>query len=148
MKKYSLLIGFAFFLVENCTSQDLHFSNIQTMNQQVFPEFVSENKTNDGNPLVSNQLGIDYAGLSAVAIKAIQEQQVIIESQKKEIDAQKAEANKAAQSSAVSYPLPKIKAIEIPINAIIEVIASLLWCQASAFNEELLVSLLFLNTNR
>ena len=37
----------------------------------------------------------------------------------------KKDANKAAQSSAFSYPGPKIKAIEIPINAASEVIASL-----------------------
>jgi hypothetical protein len=56
------------------------------------------------------------------------------------------EANKAAQSSAVSYPLLKIKAIEMPINVMMEVMASLLWCQASAFSEELFVSLLLLRT--
>ena len=57
------------------------------------------------------------------------------------------EANRAAQSSAVSYPFPKYKAIDIPINAAIDVIASLLWCQASAFNEELFVSFAFFITN-
>src|SRR5690606_40255800 len=53
----------------------------------------------------------------------------------------------AAQSSAVSYPFPKIRAMEIPIKAITEVIASLLWCQASALREVLFVSKLFFNTN-
>ncbi len=38
--------------------------------------------------------------------------------------------------------------IEIPIKAAIEVIASLLWCQASARNEELFDSLLLFITNR
>ena len=49
------------------------------------------------------------------------------------------EAKSAAQSSADSYPFPKIKAIEIPRNAATDVIASLRWCQASALREELLV---------
>ncbi|MEQ8360958.1 MAG: tail fiber domain-containing protein [Cytophagales bacterium] len=38
-----------------------------------FPEFVSENTEDEGNPLVPNQLGVDYAGLSVIALKAIQE---------------------------------------------------------------------------
>ncbi len=44
-----------------------------------FPEYVSENTGDEGNPLVPNQLFVDYAGLSVLAIKAIQEQQVLIQ---------------------------------------------------------------------
>lgn len=46
--------------------------------QKLFPELVSVNTANDGNPLVDNQLGVDYSGLSVIAIKAIQEQQLQI----------------------------------------------------------------------
>ena len=60
----------------------------------------------------------------------------------------KTAANNAAQSSADSYPFPKYNAIEIPTNAAMDVMASLLWCQASAFNEELFVSIAFFITNR
>ncbi|HOY31042.1 MAG TPA: tail fiber domain-containing protein [Bacteroidales bacterium] len=57
--------------------------------QKVFPEFVSVNTANDGNPLVENQMGVDYSGLSIIALKAIQEQQKEIESLKAEIKALK-----------------------------------------------------------
>lgn len=53
--------------------------------QESFPEYVYENKSNEGNPRVQNQLGVDYAGLSVIAIKAIQEQQVLIEKLEKRI---------------------------------------------------------------
>lgn len=53
--------------------------------QKSFPEYVYENKTNEGNPSVQNQLGVDYAGLSVIAIKAIQEQQILIEKLEKRI---------------------------------------------------------------
>lgn len=46
--------------------------------QQQFPEYVTVHKNNDGNPLVQDQLGVDYAGLSVIALKAIQEQQAVI----------------------------------------------------------------------
>ncbi|RYD99677.1 MAG: tail fiber domain-containing protein [Sphingobacteriales bacterium] len=59
--------------------------------QQLFPELITVNKTNEGNPQVDNQLGMDYAGLSVVAIKAIQEQQAQIETLKAEIAALRAE---------------------------------------------------------
>jgi hypothetical protein len=53
--------------------------------KSVFPEFVTINTTNEGNPKVESQLGIDYAGMCVVAIKAIQEQQQVIESLKARI---------------------------------------------------------------
>jgi Chaperone of endosialidase len=46
--------------------------------QKEFPEFVRVNKNDEGNPLVENQLSMDYSGLSVVAIKAIQEQQEML----------------------------------------------------------------------
>lgn len=59
--------------------------------QKVFPELISVNKNNEGNPQVENQLGMDYAGMSVIAIKAIQEQQAQIEALKAEIAALRAE---------------------------------------------------------
>ncbi len=59
--------------------------------QQKFPEYVAVHTANDGNPIVENQLGVDYAGMSVVAIKAIQEQQAQIEALKAEIAALRAE---------------------------------------------------------
>lgn len=59
--------------------------------QQVFPELISVNKNNEGNPQVDHQLGMDYAGLSVIAIKAIQEQQAQIEALRAEIAALRAE---------------------------------------------------------
>jgi len=53
---------------------------------KVFPEFVSVHSANDGNPLVDNQLGVDYGGLSVLALKAIQEQQNEIELLKAQIE--------------------------------------------------------------
>lgn len=44
-----------------------------------YPELVTVNTVNDGNPTVQEQLGVNYAGLSVLAIKAIQEQQKLIE---------------------------------------------------------------------
>lgn len=54
--------------------------------QTVFPELVMINTTGEGNPMVENQLTMDYSGLSVIAIKAIQEQQAVIEELKKEIE--------------------------------------------------------------
>lgn len=53
----------------------------------VFPQFVSVNTTNDGNAMFENQMGVDYASMSTIAIKAIQEQQAIIEQLKARITA-------------------------------------------------------------
>lgn len=52
--------------------------------EKQFPEFVYEPMTEDGNEA---NYTVDYAGMSAVAIKAIQEQQQIIQNQEDEIDA-------------------------------------------------------------
>ena len=41
------------------------------------------------------------------------------------------QAKSAAQESALSQPAPPMSATEMPINAAIEVIASVLWCHAS-----------------
>ncbi|MCB0840534.1 MAG: tail fiber domain-containing protein [Bacteroidetes bacterium] len=67
--------------------------------QQNYPEFVSVNTTNDGNPLVQNQMGVDYAGLSVLAIKAIQEQQQIINAQNAVIQDLQERLEKLEQSS-------------------------------------------------
>jgi hypothetical protein len=53
----------------------------------VFPQFVSVNTTNDGNAMFESQMGVDYASMSTIAIKAIQEQQAIIEQLKARITA-------------------------------------------------------------
>lgn len=46
--------------------------------QKYFPELVSVNSTNEGNPKEQNQMFVNYSGLGVVALKAIQEQQEII----------------------------------------------------------------------
>ena len=58
------------------TAQDL---------QKYFPELVFTNTTNEGNPTEKDQMSVNYAGLSVVALKALQEQQVIIENLEKRI---------------------------------------------------------------
>lgn len=58
--------------------------------KQKFPEYVVVHESNDGNPMVNDQLGVDYSGLSVIAIKAIQEQQAMIEELRKEIETLKA----------------------------------------------------------
>lgn len=54
--------------------------------QKVFPELIAVNTTNEGNPEVEHQLGMDYSGLGVIAIKAIQEQQAEIEALKAAIE--------------------------------------------------------------
>src|SRR5680860_601931 len=56
-------------------------------------------------------------------------------------------AIRAAKSSAISNPSPPIRAMEIPIKAAMEVLASLLWWKASALTAELLISSPVLRTN-
>ncbi len=46
--------------------------------QKYFPELVSKG-ANDGNPMETDQLYVNYSGLGVIALKAIQEQQKIIE---------------------------------------------------------------------
>lgn len=65
-----------------------HKQSIGVLAQELrekFPEFVEENATNEGDPEVPDQLSVDYAGLSVLALKAIQEQQAQIEVLKAEI---------------------------------------------------------------
>ncbi len=50
--------------------------------KEYFPEIVSSTQDKDGNPV----LGIAYAKTGVIALKAIQEQQVIIEQQQQKID--------------------------------------------------------------
>ena len=60
-----------------------------------FPEFVSKPDTVDG---IRNFYTVDYAGMSAVAIKAIQEQQEMIERQQATINAQQATIESVQQA--------------------------------------------------
>ena len=54
----------------------------------IFPEVVSELKYPQKDTTdIKIYHGINYAGFSVIALKAIQEQQVIIEAQQKSIDA-------------------------------------------------------------
>lgn len=53
--------------------------------QKYFPELISVNTTNEANPEVQDQLALNYSGLSVVALKAIQEQQLLIEAMKQDI---------------------------------------------------------------
>lgn len=58
--------------------------------QQQFPEFVSVNATGEGNPTAPQQLFVDYAGLSVVALRALQEQQQQIQTLQAELQSLKA----------------------------------------------------------
>lgn len=60
------------------TAQDL---------QKYFPELVTSHTANDGNPSEQDQLFVNYSGLAVVALKALQEQQLIIENLEKRIKA-------------------------------------------------------------
>ncbi|MBK6275224.1 MAG: hypothetical protein IPF58_11260 [Saprospirales bacterium] len=52
----------------------------------MFPEVVSKQQIDDPNVEIKDQYGMDYAGMSIIAIKAIQEQQKIIEQQNADIE--------------------------------------------------------------
>jgi hypothetical protein len=54
--------------------------------EPLFPEVVSKQETDDSNAEIKDQYGMDYAGMSVIAIKAIQEQQKIIEQLTKRIE--------------------------------------------------------------
>ena len=54
--------------------------------QPIFPEVVSKQEIEDPNAEMKEVYGIDYAGMSVIAIKAIQEQQKIIEQLTKRIE--------------------------------------------------------------
>jgi hypothetical protein len=55
--------------------------------ENLFPEMVSESVTAEQAGGLPRQLGIDYGSFSIVAIKAIQEQQALIDAQQKRIEA-------------------------------------------------------------
>jgi hypothetical protein len=69
--------------------QKVHKGFIAQEIRQVFPEMVSEMKASADSV---QYLDLNVSHLQVYLVKAIQEQQVIIQAQKKEIDAQKAEA--------------------------------------------------------
>jgi hypothetical protein len=62
--------------------------------EPLFPEVVSKQETNDPNAEIKDQYGMDYAGMSVIAIKAIQEQQKIIEQLTKRIEELEQKAGK------------------------------------------------------
>ena len=76
-------------LYPNSDLQKVHKGFIAQEIRQVFPEMVSEMKTTADSV---QYLDLDVSHLQVYLVKAIQEQQAIIEAQKKEIDTQKAEA--------------------------------------------------------
>ena len=59
--------------------------------QQAFPELVSVNTTDEGNPTDSQQLMVNYSGLGVVALRALQEQQQQIQALQAELQALKAQ---------------------------------------------------------
>ena len=59
--------------------------------QQAFPELVSVNTTDEGNPTDSQQLMVNYSGLGVVALRALQEQQQQIQALQAELRALKAQ---------------------------------------------------------
>lgn len=64
---------------------------------EIFPEFVYLNKTNTPERPEEDLYTLDYSGLSVIAIKAIQEQQEIIEKQQVEINRLKTLEDKLQQ---------------------------------------------------
>ena len=72
---------------EQANSDPLRIGFIAQEMNVVFPEFVSYDKDND-------IYSLNYAGLSVIAIKAIQEQQKIIEELKAQLASEKMERTK------------------------------------------------------
>lgn len=63
--------------------------------QQQFPEFVKVNTTDEGKPIAPQQMFVDYAGLSVVALRALQEQQAQIQALQAELQTLKAQVGAA-----------------------------------------------------
>ena len=80
--------------INGINGNDVSFGLIAQNVNEYFPEIVSANIDKDGKRL----LGISYAKTGVLAIKAIQEQQEIIETQQKRIDAQQ-EINESQQKT-------------------------------------------------
>ena len=90
--------------------QKVHKGFIAQEIRQVFPEMVSEMKT---SPDSVQYLDLDVSHLQVYLVKALQEQQAIINAQKKENEAQKAEIDALKQN------VLKVAELEIKMNAML-----------------------------
>lgn len=97
-------------LYPNSDLNKVHKGFIAQEIQQVFPEMVSEMKE---SPDSVKYLDLDVSHLQVYLVKALQEQQAIINAQKKEIDAQKAEIDALKQNAL------KVAELESKMNAML-----------------------------
>jgi hypothetical protein len=101
-------------LYPNSDLNKVHKGFIAQEIQKVFPEMVSEMKE---SPDGVQYLDLDVSNLQVYLVKALQEQQVIIETQKKEIETLKVQASNASQISAETTQ--KITDLENKMNAML-----------------------------
>jgi len=104
-------------LYPNSDLQKVHKGFIAQEIRTVFPEMVSEMKT---SPDSVQYLDLDVSHLQVYLVKALQEQQAIINAQKKEIDAQKDEAMlQKAEIDALKQNAIKVAELENKMNAML-----------------------------
>jgi hypothetical protein len=104
-------------LYPNSDLQKVHKGFIAQEIRQVFPEMVSEMKT---SPDSVQYLDLDVSHLQVYLVKALQEQQAIINAQKSEIDAQKAAALlQKAEIDALKENALKVADLENKMNAML-----------------------------
>jgi hypothetical protein len=104
-------------LYPNSDLQKVHKGFIAQEIRQVFPEMVSEMKA---SPDSVQYLDLDVSHLQVYLVKALQEQQAIINAQKAEIDAQKAAAMlQKAEIDALKENALKVADLENKMNAML-----------------------------
>jgi hypothetical protein len=101
-------------LYPNSDLQKVHKGFIAQEIRQVFPEMVSEMKTTADSV---QYLDLDVSHLQVYLVKAIQEQQVIIDAQKKEIETLKVQASNASHTSVETSQ--KLSDLEGKMNALL-----------------------------
>jgi len=108
-------------LYPNSDLNKVHKGFIAQEIQQVFPEMVSEMKT---SPDSVKYLDLDVSHLQVYLVKALQEQQAIIQAQKKENESQKAEIEslKADASNTSAETNQKLAELEAKLNALLQLI--------------------------
>jgi hypothetical protein len=108
-------------LYPNSDLSKVHKGFIAQEIQKVFPEMVSEMKT---SPDSVKYLDLDVSHLQVYLVKALQEQQAIIEAQKKENKSQKAEIEslKADASNTSAETNQKLAELEAKLNALLQLI--------------------------
>jgi hypothetical protein len=104
-------------LYPNSDLQKVHKGFIAQEIRKVFPEMVSEMKA---SPDSVQYLDLDVSHLQVYLVKALQEQQAIINAQKAEIDSQKAEAMlQKAEIDALKQNALKVADLENKMNAML-----------------------------